>query len=144
MLGVWGCGPTSPLPHVPTPFSLLLPHSPTSPRFFCPYIRPHVERHVPRNISRKADRRAQRLRPRSRARRGDLAVRVRRGNAAPDDALRRVVRALGHLLHPLPRGPLPRRDRADPHARASGAGGGPAAVRAARGGGAAWAGGGGG
>src|SRR2546422_3861801 len=119
--------------HVPTPFSVLLPHFPTSPRFFCPYIRPHVERHVPRNISRKADRRAERLRPRSRARRGDLTVRVRRGDAAPDDALRRVVRALGHLLHPLPRGPLPRRDRADPYPGAPGAGGADAAVRPARG-----------
>src|SRR2546428_6484432 len=131
----------SPLPHVPTPFSVLLPHFPTSPRFFCPYIRPHVERHVPRNISRKADRRAQRLRSRPRARRGDLTVRVWRGDAAPDDALRRVVRALGHLLHPLPRGPLPRRDRADPHARASGAGGGPGGVRARPGGEAAGGGG---
>src|SRR3989454_7302277 len=134
MLGVWGCGPTSPLPHVPTPFSVLLPHFPTSPRFFCPYIRPHVERHVSRNLSRKADRRAQRLRPRPRARGGDLVVRVRRGDAASDDALRGVVRALGHLLHPLPRGPLPGRDRADSYLGAPGAGGSDANLQAAGGG----------
>src|SRR5712691_8597105 len=33
-VGVWGCGPTSPLPHIPTPFSVLLPRFPTSPRLF--------------------------------------------------------------------------------------------------------------
>src|SRR5437879_13250007 len=127
---MWAYVPTSPRPHAVFCLTSPLPHIPT---FFCPYIRPIVERHVSRNFSRKAYGRAQRLRPRSRARRGDLAVRVRRGDAAPDDALRRVVRALRHLLHPFPRGPLPRRDRADPHARAPGAGGADAVVRPARG-----------
>src|SRR3989449_10094824 len=128
---MWAYVPTSPRPHAVFCLTSPLPHIPT---FFCPYIRPHVERHVSRNLSRKADGRAQRLRPRPRARRGDLAVRVRRGDAAPDDALRGVVRALGHLLHPFPRRPLPRRDRADPHARAPGAGGGGGGVRGTGGG----------
>src|SRR5207247_9414305 len=80
----------------PTAPSLTLPDAlpiSHSPRLLTAYIRPHVERHVSRNLSRKADGRAQRLRPRPREGRGDLAVRVRRGDAAPDDALRRVVRA---------------------------------------------------
>src|SRR2546425_11734469 len=127
MRGEWGvvrCGA------VPESRSAPSRPTPPSPRL---YIRPHAIRHFLGYVRGSAYGGEKRLRPRSRARGGDLAVRVWRGDAAPDDALRRVVRAVGHLLHPFPRGPLPRRDRPDPHARASGAGGADAVIRPARG-----------
>src|SRR2546426_10465968 len=127
MRGEWGvvrCGAVRESRSAP---SRTTPHSPRL------YIRPHAIRHFLGHFRGSAYGGEKRLRPRSGARGGDLAVRVRRGDAAPDDALRGVVCALGHLLYPFPRGPLPRRDRADPHARAPGAGGADAAVRPARG-----------
>src|SRR5438552_16326914 len=134
---MWAYVPTSPRPHAVFCLTSPLPHIPT---FFCPYIRPHAIRHFLGHVRGSAYSGEERLRPRSRARGGDPAVRVRRGDAAPNDALQRVVRALGHLLHPFPRGPLPRRDRIDSHARAPGARGADAAVWPARGGEAAGAG----
>src|SRR5438309_1955121 len=86
------------------------------------YIRPHVERDVSRNVSRKADSGAQRFRACSRARRRDAAVRVWRGHAAPDDALRGELRAVRDLLHSLSRRSFSGRDRLDPHAGVAGAG----------------------
>src|SRR5438094_8621090 len=83
------------------------------------YIRPHVERDVSRHLRRSPHRGAQRLRDVAGARGRDALVRVRRGHAAPDDALRGELCVVRDLLHALSRRPFSRSDRTDPYARAA-------------------------
>src|ERR1051325_5340045 len=77
----------------------------------------HAHRHFPRHQCRQAHRGAKRLGTRRAPRGRNAALRVRRGHAAPDDALRRELRVLGDFLHALSRRPLPRRHRPHSHAR---------------------------
>src|SRR5690349_16107547 len=93
------------------------------------YIRPHVERDLSRHLRRPPHGRAQRLGHGPGARGRDLALRVRRGHPAPDDALRGELCPVRDLLHAFSCGSLPGRDRAGPHARAADTRGADDAVR---------------
>src|SRR6266513_4384293 len=75
---------------------------------------PHAFRDVLRYVRRSPHRGTQRLRDGPGARRRDAAVRVWRGDPAPDDALRGELCVVGDLLHAFSCRSFSRRDRADP------------------------------
>src|SRR4029078_3433640 len=86
-----------------------------------PYIPAHVAQHSPpRNLGIASDRRTQRVVARGPPRGRDADVRLRRGHAAADDAIRSLVRAPGHLLHAHARRSFAGRDGIDPNEGAPG------------------------
>src|SRR6185503_12743149 len=86
-----------------------------------PYIPAHVAQHSPpRNLGIASDRRTQRVVARGPPRGRDADVRLRRGHAAADDAIRSLVRTPGYLLHAHARRSFARRDRIDPNDGAPG------------------------
>ena len=78
-------------------------------------------RPLPRHVRKSPHHRAWRRLHRARARRRDDAHRLRRGNAAPDDALRSLILTRRSLLHAFPYRSRPRNTRTAPDSHAPGA-----------------------
>ena len=87
---------------------------------FCLYCRHAAARPLPRNRRLPSHRGTGGQLPRHHSGRGHFAVRLRGGNAAPDDALRDLLRVRRAVLHPRAFGSHSWPDRPDPHHGASG------------------------